>query len=461
MVDPIRNQRPPSELTESDVAAALVRIEERSAVRRRDAGHVLETLTWGEGPAELTQHGLQDWLWYRLPTKYLTDEPGYVQQMAGVAAELFDELGLDWYAAICRSAATAQVHHAFDHSDEDGYSAMREAMEGSGIRPPDLSDFQWGDVMGIEEANARSAVESALEQAIADGDLIVGARAWRSRQRAVTKRTIDADHPDQPGQSWRSAVTTERLVMWTDAASMRSEQIGRLRARVANRLLHPVGPPADLAVRLQPMTWFLELFGPEQPLTAAGYLNRAFVIRCHDEQPWEDRFSKGPLPRSETDAATVFRLRPLLELIGALRKSGKFLKRTAKGTKMITDPRVAWEALTRRTLINPWEQFAVETCGLLLIDADGPVAVADVTATVARLAAELGWRTGRDDGGTPPASHEVGWAVDDTMELLVLFGMLDESGDRRDRRWALTPAGTALMLALLREDAVGPRSRPW
>jgi hypothetical protein len=259
------------------------RIGARDAERGRVARHVYDTLTWGEGPGMLTQSGVQDWLWYRLATKYLTDEVGYMGRLAGIAAELFDELGLDAYAAICRSETTVGVHAAFDCSDSAGFDAMRKARAASGIDPPDLEDFEWGEVMGFEEANARSAAELALERAIADGRLVVGGRSWRIRQREVIAAVLDTDHPSHPGQTWRTAILTERLSAWTSEASRRSETLAGLRARVANRLLHSIPAPEDVAERLAPLTWLLEKLGDEQPLTQAGYLTPAFVRQVHAE----------------------------------------------------------------------------------------------------------------------------------------------------------------------------------
>lgn len=186
----IRNRRRPSDLTEDDVTAALDRIRVRDAELADEADHVYATLTWGEGPGTLRCAGVQDWLWYRLATKYLTDEVGYMGRLAETAAVLFDELGLDAYAALCRDATTAGVHAAFEQSNGDGFKAMRKAMDASGISPPDLDDFAWGGVMGFEEASARSAAEDALEAAIHDGNLVVGARGWRNRQRDLTAAAL-------------------------------------------------------------------------------------------------------------------------------------------------------------------------------------------------------------------------------------------------------------------------------
>ena len=89
-----RNCREPIELSAADGEGAIGRIGERDAGLAREASHVLESLTWGEGPRVLRQAGVQDWLWCVLATKYLTDEVGYMTRLAEVAAVLFDELGL-------------------------------------------------------------------------------------------------------------------------------------------------------------------------------------------------------------------------------------------------------------------------------------------------------------------------------------------------------------------------------
>lgn len=462
MVEPVRKQREPATLTETDVEAAVARVQARDPERARDAGHVYDTLTWGEGPGVLSQAGLQDWLWYRLPTKYLTDEAGYMGRFAGIAAELFDELGLDVYAAVCRSEATAGVHDAFERSDRAGFAAMRKAQGVSGIEPPDLDDFEWGQTMGIEEASARSAAEFALEGAIADGGLMVGGRGWRARQREVTALAIAAEHPSVPGQTWRTAVLTERVASWVDEASRRSERLSGLRARVANRLLSPIPPPPDVAERLVPLTWLLEEFGNEQALTQAGYLNTAFLRRVHQDQPWSDPFATGAPPRTETDAIMLHRLRALLVTIGALRKQGRTLQRTSRGAAMTADPAAAWTALTQKVAGDPWDRFAVETCGLLLVDRGVDVPADEATTTVAAIAADMGWRTSGDGGGAhDPSEREVAWAISDTVAAFQLFGLLDQDGDWRHRRWTLTPAGGATVLAILRSRATGPRERPW
>ena len=347
MTAPARNCIHPAELTEHDVGEALTRLAARDTEMARRAGDAYEALTWGEGPGVLRQAGLQEWLWYVVPTKYITDELGYMGRLAYAVAALFDELGLHAYAAVCRSSATAEVHAGFDRSDADGRRALRRAMQQSGIEPPDLADFTWSDVMGAEEATARSAVSDALERAIAAGDLEVGSRGWRSAQAAVAQAALDSDHRELPGQSWRTALLTERLEQWVGTTERRSRELGAARAAVANRLLHPIKRPDGVTGAVASLVWLLDRHGNEQPLTQAGYLTPSFVRSLHAERPWDDLLVSVQPPRSEADDIMLLGLREWLQDVGALRKRKAKLVRTAGGKAMAADPDRAWDTLTR------------------------------------------------------------------------------------------------------------------
>lgn len=457
----VRNRHQPWELTEDDVTAALARIGERDEDLAREAEHVYNTLTWGEGPGQIRRAGVQDWLWYRLATKYITDEAGYMGRLAETAAILFDELGLDAYAAVCRHEGTASVHAAFERSDAEGFKAMRKAREASGIEPPDLDDFAWGQTMGMEEACAHATVENVLEAATEAGDLAVGSRGWRIRQQEITAATLDGDHPDRPGQSWRTVVVTERIGDWVRTASMRCERVGRRRADIANRLLHPVAPPAELAEHMEPVTWLLARFGVEQALTQAGYLNRAFVVQVDEQHPWDDPFRTRGTPRSETDVIALHRLRAWLESTGAMRKRGKVLRRTERGAAMVDDPLLAWEAFTRTIAPEGWDRFVIEDAALILLERGEPVATSDLFSEIADDAIELGWRTNDGAMQRPPNEQDVRFAFHTAWALLELFGLAAEHGDWRNRAVSFPPAGETTLLAVLRAAGAGPKSRPW
>lgn len=458
----VRNRRSPWDLSEDDVTAALARLRERDEELGREAEDVYGTLTWGEGPGQIRQAGVQDWLWYRVPTKYLTDEEGYMGKLAEAAAALFDELGLDAYSAVCRSEVTAGVHAAFDRSDTEGFKAMRKAMEGSGIEPPDLDDFAWGEIMGMDEALARTAVEDTLEAAIAGGDLVVGGRGWRARQQEITSARLDRDHSDRPGQSWRTIIVTERIGEWVRSAESRSEQVGRRRAGIANQLLHPLSPPDDVERHLAALVWLLDIFGDEQPLTQAGYLNRPFVVRVHNEHPWEDPYPTDRPPRTETDVMELHRLRAWLQSVGALRKRGKVLRRTPRGTAMTIDATTAWKVLTDQTTKDARDRFVIEAAALVLLEHDEPMRPHDLYEQLAADAAELGWRTTDDHGlRREPSASDATHAFYTSWPLLELSGFVSEHGDWHNRTVSIRPEGRSTMLAIIRSGAAGPRSRSW
>ena len=461
VTDTARNRFETSSLCEQDVGDAIARIAARDPGVAREAGDVYESLTWGEGPGVLSQAGLQHWLWYVVPTKYITDEVGYMGQLAGTAAALLDELGLHAYAAICRSPETAAVHAAYDRSDNEGISALRKAMQRSGIDPPDLADFEWSSVMGPEEATARSAVQDALERAIAVGELAVGGRGWRAAQAAVATAALDGDHPILPGQSWRTAVITERLERWIAAVSGRSEQLSAARARVANRLLHRVEPPAGAQESLGPVLWLLERFGDEQTLTQAGYLKPAFVQSVQRDRPWTYRYELDRPPRTETDDMVLYHLRRWLQRAGALQKRKTLLRRTAAGTEMTADWHKAWDRLTRHLAPSGWDGFVAETAVLHLIDRGSEVSYKELTTLVAAVAVDMGWVTTSDGVRVLPSAMEVSWALSESLSSWRACDLVVDRGDWQDRRLALTEVGVAAVLTYLRHVGAGPRDSPW
>ncbi|MGH9118837.1 MAG: hypothetical protein ACRD0A_13440, partial [Acidimicrobiales bacterium] len=354
------------------------------------------TLTWGEGIGSITQEGVQNFLWYELPRKWLAPpEDDICTTMATAAAALFDGLELDRYAAICRSPMTVEVHAAYRRSDTEGRRAFRRAVQRSGIDPPDLDDFAWGSMMGSDEACARSTVAMALEQGIAAGEFVPAGRGWRDRQRAVTAATMDRPHPSLPTQTWRSAILTERLEHWVSFAQGRCPALGALRARHANRLLPAIPLPPDAAERLAPLQWLLGEIGARGGvgLTQTGTLNRAFVIEATQRWGWWDLGFRGP--NRQDDVWQLGALHDLARHCGAARRHRRRLQLTPRGRRMAADPAVAWEAvLPRLAGTDEFAQMMAETATLVLLDHDGELAAADLWPTVAELAAEHGWQVG-------------------------------------------------------------------
>ena len=65
----------------------------------RLAEAALDSLTFGEGLAGITQHGLQEWLWYQLPVKWLTDPEEHLA-LARALGRLLELLDRPRYAAV-------------------------------------------------------------------------------------------------------------------------------------------------------------------------------------------------------------------------------------------------------------------------------------------------------------------------------------------------------------------------
>lgn len=460
--EPVRNRCRPWELSEDDVASAVGRIRARDAGLAEEAEHVVGSLTWGEGPGVMSQSGLQEWLWYVVPTKYLTDEVGYMGRLAETAAVLFDELGLHGYAAICRSEETAKVHEAFDRSDAAGRSALRKAIGRSGVDAPDLDDFVWSSVMRSEEANARSAVEAALEDAIYTGEMTVGAKGWREVQARVCRRVLDGDHPVIPGQSWRTAVVTERIESWVSAAERRSPTLLEARAQIANRLLHPVESRADAEAAVRPLVWLMQRWGDEQQLTQAGYLKPAFVQSLQADRPWQDPLSLDRPVRNELDDHVLHDLRGWLQRVGALRKHKAGLRRSPLGRDMASDSESAWSVMTRNLVVgDDWVRFVAETGLLFLVVQDEPVSDNAAPAFIRACAIEMGWQTTSDGIVEAPSLREVSWALADARHVWEVCALTATSGDWGNRRISLTDIGRAAALSYLRHVAAGPKNSPW
>jgi hypothetical protein len=90
------------------VPQALARLRAEDERLGGDAEAALNSLTWDGGLETITQYGLQRFLWYELPRKWMTDleDKGHLAMSLG---RLLDLVGLARYAAICRSPETGAV----------------------------------------------------------------------------------------------------------------------------------------------------------------------------------------------------------------------------------------------------------------------------------------------------------------------------------------------------------------
>ncbi len=185
-----------------EIAVALAKLAGRDAEAADDAGAALEWIAGEQGLAFVTQERIQNFCWYELPVKWMV---GFDEKLkiAGALAEALNLLGLPRYAAICRSQATREILGAYEGSIAHGKAAFRRAAAASGIGPPDLPEFEWGATMGFQEASAWSSTADRLEVAVAGGDLVPGARGWKTASR-----------------SWCEPISTPRRPSWRDRRSL-------------------------------------------------------------------------------------------------------------------------------------------------------------------------------------------------------------------------------------------------
>lgn len=435
-----------------EIAAALAKLAERDSAAAEDAGAALDWISGDQGLAFVTQERVQNFCWYQLPMKWLIS-PREELRVAEALAQALDLLQLPRYAEICRSHATREVLDAYETSTRLGKATFRRAADASGITPPDLPEFQWGAAMGLQEASAWSSTAEFLEVAIAGGELVPGARGWKTRQRELARTHLTAMQPGLLRQTLAQVILTERTEAWVNLR--RSQTRCRILAAIANRLLHPAQLPAEAAADPLPrLRWLLEQLNGGIPLTQTGNLGQRFVQQNADRFGWD--FPRPP--RTEDDLFDLHQLRHLAQQLRLARRSGRMLTLTGKGRRLLADPDQLWRVTAAGLLGgNDFSVFAGELFFALLLDTS-PVPGEQITATVTRAAGEEGFRESRT--GEPPSEHDIGRAVHATSNMCRALGLLAVGADWLDRSYALTGAGMATVLETLRVRATGPRTFP-
>jgi len=434
-----------------EIAAALAELAREDPGAARDAEAAVEWITGGQGLALITQERIQTFLWYGLPMKWMIDLDGQLAVTVALARAL-DLLGLPSYAAICRSETTRAILSAYAASTDDGKSAFRRASAASGIQPGDLPEFEWGTMMGVQEAAALYSTADFLELAVASGDLVPGARGWKARQQELVRTHLNSPRAELIGQTLGHLILTERAENWV---SRRSETRRKILAAIANRLLHPAElPPVAAADPVPQLRWLLEELDGGIALTQTGNLNRRFVQAAADRFGWDFPGQ----PRTEDDLFDLHQLRHLAQRLRLARRTGRQLALTANGRRLLSDPERLWRAAASGLLGgSDFSVFAGELVLALLLDTDS-MPVDEIKAVVGAAAAEEGFRETRT--GQPPTDHEVGWAISDTISLCRALAVLSAGADWNDSRYGLTTTGKAVALEALRARATGPRTIP-
>lgn len=442
-------------MSAEEVDAAVTRVEERRPDLEMAVQSMADALTAGEGNEMIHQAALQQFLWWHLPRGYPEEDWAF---LAEAAAELLDELDMERLAEIARSEQTAAVLAAWATGPDQGAKAFRAAQGSSGVEPPDTGGLAWGSVMGSEEACALDAVERALGEAVAGGELVPGGPRWRSAAVAIAERVLTRPLDIPPGQNWANLVTTERVAHWVDTA--RHPQLGEWRSSVANRLLNPIAAPPNPAEAIAPVLWLLDLAGAPggAELTQSNYLARATVLAAVERFGWWD-WSKAP--RSEADVPQLSCVREAAARLRLVRRRGRRLHLTSLGSQLLADPAELWKAVARETEDgDPFTQAVTEMVGLRLIRgrAERDELVADVTP----ILGAQGWST----ASGPITSEHISYAIWGPLRWWRLFSVLNEVESNWERGTgrrltphtvALHPEGEQMVLAYIRSRAAGPR----
>lgn len=390
-----------------DIAGRLSRRDSRVG---EDARAAIEWLTAGEdddAPAVFTRRKLQLFLWYELPQKWLV-EPEEHLAVSEALGLFFDESGPSAaaLAALCRDTDTMRLLR----DDGEGFI---EAIEASGLEPPDTPLLEWSDLMTIEEALERDAVAEMLEEAVDDGRLVPGSDGWLERQSALVERYLLA--PDMTQTTPLARIHAARRQAWLERA-VDDEQ--RALLEVATPTDAELPTPADAEAAVEPLLWLLGRLADGVKLTQTGALPRVLVREAVERYPdWWDDDLFGP-PHREADVYPLEVLHTFVDELELARRRRGVLKLGPRGRALRADP-----------------------VGLL-----GMIAV---TIATAEVSLELDLALAHLLAGD---ASEVDFRL---VHLLEPFHCV--IGGRLRREVEVTAGGRTLAAAILRERAYGPR----
>ncbi|MBP2705382.1 hypothetical protein JOL79_16325 [Microbispora sp. RL4-1S] len=425
-----------------DVAALLAELERSEPDVAESARLAVEWLAGGEALETISQLDVCEFLWHTLPVKVRGDR----HAIARALGELLRLGGMNRYAALCDSAATERILRVYAREGEEaGSAAYHQALEATGVLPPDIPELSWSSIMGPEEMGAHVACAAALELAIVAGDPV--------DREELTRRWLTAERPELGGDCWLHRVQGERLNRWVlGRGSARRELAQPFEVRLHAPIPAPDGPC------LEPLRWLLDLARTGIRLTERLNLATAVVQEGAGRFAWPP--PRGRVVRVEADLPPLTALRELAVELRAVRRSGRRLVLTPTGRAMLDDPRRLWEAATS-ALLAPAQgerdlDVSIREIAMMMLVDGGEVAEAELRDRVAEVVNGEGWRSaggGRvtpDDLARPMA--ELRRRLD-ALHLRRTDGLASPSG----APWLLTAAGRSAALAALRAQALRPR----
>ncbi|HEU4946303.1 MAG TPA: hypothetical protein VFT31_04055 [Kribbella sp.] len=406
----------------------------------------------GDGDLEtLTQTDLQDFLWYRLPAKWVVETAEH-HEVAWALGDALRNVGLDRYATICRQQTTHLIIDAYDQSFKQGIAAYRKAAEASGIEPPDTDQIAWGAYMGPAELAVRDRLASTLERAIVAGELVPGARGWKKTAQRISEEFLSSIGAD--GRVPLEVVEAERIEVWARAGGRHRAALHRaVRPKLSTETVDL--PGKAVAESLTPARALLEGVGDGVTLTQAGYLPKALAVELNERFRWQDPTIHKM--HSEADVIGLRLLHGLLRRSRLLTKRASRLSVSAEGRRCLSDDERLFRLLAVQVLSG--EQLDVDiaylTAAALLVA--GAPQTRDQLMLAVLPAVEESWRA---TDGQPVGRERVAYGALDWRWNARTLGWLHESGDWPDHREELTAVGRVATAIGLQAVASGPRQRP-
>ncbi len=449
----------PVDLSSTSVERALALLGEHDLEAPGDVEGALELIAGREhadAPVEISRYDLQLYLWYQLPCKLLAslEVKRAVAERLGRFLELAGD-GATAYAEICTSEQTMAMLEAWEVEEPDTVERLREALEASGLEPPDTDALRWRSMMGFEEARLRDRVARELEQWVEDEGVDPGARGFKRRQTALVTEFLQRPQAELDGRMPLDVIVEERLESWArDGGGARREFV----APVVPILKTPAAPepPPDADGLLRTLIWLLAQGEEGIGLTQTGALNRALVRASVERFPAWWRMEMGP-PHREDEVTGLCEVHDLARRTRLLRRTGRTLATTKRGRSLLRDP-VALRAAVAPHLLTP-DGFAgavQELAAAALLDG-GPVV--DRDEFLARVHAAIvadGWNA----AGEPPDVRDVhvyAWNAirpAEALELLTYEHEYDRETHISRGELTVTPAGREALRLALRARAV-------
>jgi hypothetical protein len=431
-----------------EVDSLLAGLDAATAER---AGWALSWLLGAEGEraplASLTQVHVQELLWHALPRRWVGPE-AELHEVAWALGDFFAGAGLTRYAALCRDPRTHEILAAW-HGDENRARRLAAAAgDASGVLPPAVPGFEFGELMGPLEATAYDGASAYLEEGIGSGALDPALRGFRAAAQRRVVRYLHEPAAPLDGTPPLVAVRRERTEHWI--SSFRD-----VPAAFWERALREVESapevPARVHLSLAPAVALLQAVGDGLTLTEAGYLPPKLAIGLDDRFGWSEDYALSR-PRGEADVRQLAFLHAHLRAQRLLTRRGRRLTVSAIGRRALAEEAALWAAVVAPgPRWRPgFEQDALAVMAVVLLCNDRLTSdqlLEEISAVLARK-----WR---------PTS---GASLDDGVHVLhvewLRLGLaLGWWQDRRRLTRRLSELGRAAAAGVFRAVATGPMRR--